>query len=185
MQRPFSLRRRLIAGASLAAAAVLLPTAALAASGSPAAPARAANVPFCSSAHTDVWYGLPGNGAAGSSYYELEFTNIGHTTCQFFGFPGVSADNVSGVRVGKPATHTGGRLEVVLTPGETAHVVLRVVDAGAVCLHPKNTSVLKIYAPEQTAFEILGFASQGCTGRSVLQVDSIHPGTGVPGYTNS
>jgi hypothetical protein len=184
MKRPVSLSRRLAVGASLAAAAILLPTAALAASGSPAAPARAA-IPFCSSPNTDVWYGLPGNGAAGSSYYQLEFTNIGHTTCRFFGYPGVSADNIHGAQVGKPATHSGGRIEVVLAPGETAHVVLRVTDAGAVCLHPQNASVLKIYAPEQTASEILGFPSQGCPGKSVLHVDSIHAGTGVPGYTNS
>jgi len=176
--------RRFAAGLSLAAAAVLLPTAALAASGAAAAKAHPA-VPACRSSATDIWYGLPGNGTAGSSYYQLEFTNVGHATCSFFGFPGVSADNIHGAQVGKPARRTGHRHLALLTPGETAHVVLRVIDAGAVCAHPINASVLKIYAPGQTAFTILGFATQGCHGRSVLIVDSIHPGTGVPDYTTS
>jgi hypothetical protein len=176
------LSRKLVAGASLAAAAVLLPTAALASSSAPAAPAAPA-VPRCTSSHTQVWYGLPGDGAAGSSFYQLEFTNIGHSTCSFFGYPGVSADGPGGHEVGLPATHSGGKLLVVLAPGETAHVVLRVTDAGAICAHPHNAVALRIFAPGQTASEILGFDSQGCLGTSVLHVDSIHAGTGVPGFT--
>lgn len=183
-----TLGRRVVAGASLAAAAILLPTAALAASSSPGAPAaRSAAaqpaVPGCTSAHTLVWYGLPGDGAAGSSYYQLEFSNVGHTTCSLFGYPGVSADAVGGAQVGLPATHSGGRVLAVLAPGQTAHVVLRVVDAGAVCAHPKKAVALRIFAPGQTASEILGFDSEGCPGKSVLHVDSVHPGTGIPGFT--
>ena len=183
-----ALSRRVVAGVSLAAAAILLPTAALAASSSPAAPATTSAaatpaVPGCTSAHTDVWYAVPGDGTAGSSFFQLEFSNVGHTTCSLFGYPGVSADAVGGAEVGLPATHSGGRLLVVLAPGETAHVVLRVVDAGAVCTHPKNAVVLRIFAPGQTASEVLGFDSQGCPGKSVLHVDSVHPGVGIPGFT--
>ena len=87
--------------------------------------------------------------------------------------------------MGRPASHTGSRLLVDLAPGATAHVVLKVTDAGAICGHPQNASVLRIYAPGQTASKLLGFATQGCPGRSVLPADSIHPGTGVPGYTIS
>ena len=184
MKMTTRLSRRLAAGVSLAAAAVLLPTAALAASGAAGAQASPA-VPACTSTRTDVWYGLPGNGTAGASYYEIQFTNVGHSTCSFYGYPGISADNIHGNQVGKAATHGGGRLLVVLAPGATGHVVLKVVDAGAVCLHPQNASGLKIYAPGQTAWEFIGLATQGCPGRSVLSVDSIHPGTGVPDYSNS
>jgi Protein of unknown function (DUF4232) len=174
--------RRIATGISVAAAAILLPTAALASSASPAAPARP-TAPACTASATEVWYGEPGDGAAGSSFFQLEFTNIGHSTCSFFGYPGVSADNIHGHIVGKPATHSGGRVLAVLTPGATAHVVLRVVDAGAICSHPLNASALRIFAPGQRASEIIGLATQGCPGTSVLHVDSIHPGTGIPGFT--
>jgi uncharacterized protein DUF4232 len=178
------LSRRIAAGASVAAAAVLLPTAALAASAGPAAPATPAHAPYCVSAHTEVWYGLPSDGALGSSYFQIEITNIGHTTCFLYGYPGVSADDIHGHQVGKPATHGGGRVGATLTPGATAHFVLRVVDAGAIVgCTPVDASVLKIYAPEQSHPKILGFPSQGCAGKSVLSVDSVHPGTGVPGQT--
>lgn len=185
MKLTSTLSRRVIAGASLAAAAILLPTAALAASAGPAAVSAASQpaIPGCTSNNTDVWYAVPGDGTAGSSYYQLEFSNVGHTTCSLFGYPGVSADSANGPEVGQPATHSGGRVLAVLAPGDTAHVVLRVVDAGAVCAHPKNAVALRIYAPGQTASKVLGFDSQGCPGTSVLHVDSIHPGTGIPGYT--
>ena len=75
------LGRRLAAGVSLAAAAILLPTAALASSAAAGAPAARPAIPACGSSVTDVWYGLPGNGTAGASYYELEFTNTGHSAC--------------------------------------------------------------------------------------------------------
>ena len=185
--------RRIIGGASLAAAAILVPVAALASSAAPtassasartAAPARA-DTPACTSAHTDIWYAQPGDGTAGAIYYQLEFTNIGRATCSFYGYPGVSADGPRGGEVGRPATHSGGRLLVVLAPGQTAHVVLRVTDAGAICAHPENATALRVYAPGQLASMVFGFSSQGCPGTSVLHVDSIHPGTGVPGYTIS
>jgi len=176
------LSRRIAAGVSLAAAAILLPTAALAASSAAGAKASPA-IPGCTSTSTRVWYAEPGDGTLGSVYYQLEFSNVGHATCSLYGYPGVSADNIHGTQVGKPATHGGGRVLAVLAPGQTAHVVLRVVDAGAVCAHPQNASGLKIYAPGQTAWEFIGLATQGCPGKSVLHVDSVHPGAGIPGYT--
>jgi Protein of unknown function (DUF4232) len=182
MKRHISLSRRFAVGASITAAAILLPTAALAASSGPAAPARAA-APDCTSSQTRVWYGLPSDGTLMASYYQLEFSNISHSTCSFYGYPGVSAINVHGNQVGKPATHSGGRLSVVLSPDQTAHVVLRIAVAGAICEHPQNATVLKVYAPNQRAATYLGLASQGCPGVSVLHVDSIHPGAGIPVYT--
>lgn len=181
MNLSIRLSRRIVAGASLAAAAVLLPTAALAssaASGSSAHPAAT-----CSSSVTRVWYGLPSDGAAGSSFFQIEISNIGHSTCSFFGYPGVSALDIHGHQVGLPATHSGGRLLVTLAPGGTTHFVLRVVDAGIVCAHPVNATVLRVFPPGQTHAQILGFPSQGCPGKSVLSVDSVHPGTGIPGFT--
>lgn len=48
----------------------------------------------------------PGSGAAGSSYYPIEFTNASSTTCTLYGYPGVSFVTASGVQVGAAATRT-------------------------------------------------------------------------------
>lgn len=183
------LARRLAAGLGLAGAAILLPTAALASSahsGAAAHPAVGASVPRgCTSNHTRVWYGEPGDGALGHIYYQLEFSNVGRSACSLYGYPGVSAVDIHGNQVGKPATHSGGRLLVILRPGATAHVVLAVTQAGAVCSHPVNASELRVFAPGQFHAEYVPLATQGCRGKSVLHVDSVHRRAGVPGYSHS
>src|SRR5258708_25414097 len=96
------------------------------------APGGASVLPGCRSANTRVWYGLPGDGAAGHIFYQLQFSNIGHSACTFFGYPGVSALDIHGHQVGKPATHTGAKLPLTLAPGTTAHLGLEVPTASAV-----------------------------------------------------
>jgi Protein of unknown function (DUF4232) len=86
--------------------------------------------------------------------------------------------------VGPPATHSGTRLSVTLRPGGTAHVLLVVVDAHLLCAHPVKTTDLRVFPPGQTRAQAVPFASLGCPGKSVLNVDSIHPGTGIPGYSH-
>lgn len=183
------LGRRIAAGIGLAGAAILLPTAALAASGHSAAAghqaAPAVAPAACTSNHTRVWYGEPGDGATGHIYYQLEFSNIGHTTCSLFGYPGVSAIDIHGHQVGKPATHSGGRLLVTLLPGATAHVVLAVTQAGFVCSNPVNASELRVFAPGQTHAQFVPLATQGCAGKSLLHVDAVHPRAGIPGFSAS
>ena len=183
------LGRRLAVGFGLAGAAVLLPTAALASSahsGAAAHPSVRAVAPAaCTSNHTRVWFGEPGDGATGHVYYQLEFSNTGKTACSLYGYPGVSALDTNGHEVGKPATHSGGRQLVTLLPGETAHVVLAVTQAGFVCSHPVSASVLRVFAPGQTHAQLVPLATQGCTGKSLLHVDSIHPRAGIPGFSAS
>jgi len=177
--------RRIVAGLGLACAAILLPTSALASSAGSNAPARLA-AGRCLSQNTTVWYAVPSNGTAGSSYFDLEFSNTGTSTCTFFGFPGISALNSQGHQVGLPATRTGpqGAL-ITLPPGGTAHVILRVVDAGAVCLPPVNAVALRVFAPGQFSSELVPFFSQGCPSRSVLSMDALHANTGIPFFQNT
>ncbi len=176
--------RRLATGLGLAAAAVLLPAAALAMPGSSSELAHPA-VARCFSANTRVWIGQPGDGAAGSSYFQLEFSNIGHAACTFYGYPGVSAVNTTGKQIGRPATHGGAKFLITVAPGETAHVVLRATDAGAVCTHPVNTVLLNVYPPGQFSSQLVSFQWQGCAGKSVLSVDAMHARAGIPGYSIS
>jgi len=174
--------RRLAAGVGLACAAILLPTAALASSAGSDAPAHPA-LAACHAVGTEVWNAAQGNGAAGTIYYEIEISNVGHHTCTLKGYPGVSELNIHGSQVGLPATHGGIKPLVTLAPGDTSHFVLRVVDAGAVCAHPVNGSTLRVYPPGQKVAQLLGFPNQMCPRRSTMSVDAVHPGTGIPFYS--
>lgn len=179
--------RRIAVGFGLAAAAALVPAVALAAPSAPIASARAAAhaASGCTSVHTRAWYGLPGDAATGHSFIQLELSNIGHSTCTFFGFPGVSALDSHGHQVGHPATHTGHRIGVTLAPGATTHMVLVITDASLVCSHPVKATDLRIFPPGQFHSQNVPLATRQCIGKSVLSVDSVHPGTGIPGFTNS
>ncbi len=176
--------RRLAAGIGLATAAVLLPVAALASSAAPVASDAASQAtPACHSAQTRIWYGLPADNATGHSYFQLQISNIGHSACTFFGFPGVSALNSHGNQVGRPATRYGHRISVTLQPGDTAHVVLVVVNASLVCSHPVQATELRVFPPGQFAAQSTPLATRACPGKSVLSVDSVHSGAGIPGFT--
>src|ERR1700722_12439051 len=44
-----------------------------------------AGLPSCTTANLDVWLNTEGNGAAGSSYYNLNFTNLSSHACTLRG----------------------------------------------------------------------------------------------------
>jgi len=180
MKRIPQLRPRLAAGAGLAVAAILLPTAALASSGSAAqASHRAAT---CAANHTRVWYGEPVGVAAGHSYVEFQLSNISRSTCALFGYPGVSALNSSGTEVGKPARHAGNKITVTLAPGATAHFVLKITSAPLICAHPVSAAQIRVFPPGQFHAQKLPLATEQCVSRSVMSVDAVHPRAGIPGF---
>jgi hypothetical protein len=181
--------RRLAVGVSLACAAVLLPAAALAASGGHAAQSRvtAARVVAapCHAAATEVWNAAQSNGAAGTIYWEFEISNIGHSACTLFGYPGVSEINIHGHQVGLPATHSGTKLLVTLAPGGTSHFLLAVHDAGAFCVHPVTGSTLRVFPPGQKTSQLIEFPEAMCPHKSTMHVDAVHPGTGIPFFSRN
>ena len=110
----------------------------------PLAAASAAAAPACTT--TINWIGLPGDGHAGGQVVQLEFSNTGQVTCTLHGHPGV-AQMDAGRQVGRPATWTGTPATVTLKPGATAHAVLTVHDAGALCAKPQTSTYLSVIAP--------------------------------------
>jgi hypothetical protein len=186
MQLTTRARRRLAVGAALACAAIATPVAiaASAASGAPAHPAAAA-APGCRAAATEVWLGLPGNGAAGTTFYQLEFSNIGRGTCTLFGHPGVSGVDRSGHQAGLPASWTGVPRTVTLAPGATSHVILAVTSTGSLCTNPVTAARLRVYPPGQTVAKPVFLSVQVCPHRVTLRVAPVRAGTGVPGFTTS
>ena len=192
-----ALRTRALRRVALAAGAATVLAAAgggvaVGATASGARPAAAASVAECATSQLRVWYGEPAGAAAGSSYFELEFSNVGTTDCVLDGFPGVSGVTAAGAQLGTSATwnHVIEPSSVVLGPGGTAHVVLQVADVynypTSTC-EPTEAYGLRVYPPNQTASVVVPFAFEACakTGPTYLSVDPLNAGVGIPLYTNS
>jgi hypothetical protein len=187
--RRFSLRTGAVAAAVMSAAAgTAIATAATAGSATTAtltAARAAASARHCTAADLGVW--IPpnqGNGAAGTIYYPLEFTNLSHSTCSMYGFPGVSAINSNGHQLGVPATWPGGtRRTVTLAPGATAHATLAYHDAVIGSYPPANHAQafeLRIYPPGQRSTQEAYWPLTALTNRvPYLSVGPIQPGVGT------
>ena len=187
--RRFSLRTGAVAAAVMSAAAgTAIATAATAGSATTAtltAARSAASTRHCTAADLGVW--IPpnqGNGAAGTIYYPLEFTNLSHSTCSMYGFPGVSAINSNGHQLGVPATWPGGtRRTVTLVPGATAHATLAYHDAVIGSYPPANHAQafeLRIYPPGQRSTQEAYWPLTALTNRvPYLSVGPIQPGVGT------
>jgi len=184
--------RRGLAACAVGCAAILIPTAALAAPGGRAAarPGTAA-APGCATGALTVWLGIPGDGAAGSTSYQLELSNTSGKTCTLYGFPGVSAVGTGGRQLGVAASRDYAdpvRL-VTLRRGATAHVLLKIVDVGnfppASC-HPATAVALRVYPPNDRRSVEVPFSFQGCgkSGPVFLYVRTTAGGTGVPGFSS-
>ena len=177
-----------MAVAGIACAAILTPATALAAPGHPAA--RAAATPACATSDLRVWLGVPGQGALGTTAYQLELSDISRHTCTLFGFPGVSAVAAGGQQLGSPATrdHFDPTRLVTLRRGATAHVFLRITNVAflppAAC-HPADAIGLKVFPPGQRTATVVSFPFRACAkkGPVFLIVRTTVAGTGIPGFS--
>jgi hypothetical protein len=128
-------------------------------------------------------------GAAGSLYQVIDFTNIGNTACTLYGYPGVS------LAAGTPVTQVGQAAQrsptapatlVTLRPGQTGNALLRITQAlnypTDKCV-PKATTYLQIYPPNQTTPIYLAFTSTGCSSSTVklLTIGVVQAGSGSSG----
>jgi hypothetical protein len=125
-------------------------------------------------------------GAAGSVYQVIDFTNISATSCTLYGYPGVSlAGGTPVAQIGAAASRSTatGPSVVALAPGETANALLRITQAlnypTAKC-SPTPTTYLQIFPPDQFTPIYLAYKSTGCASTSVnlLSISVIQPGTG-------
>lgn len=128
-------------------------------------------------------------GAAGSIYQDIDFTNTGSAPCTLYGYPGVSlGTGMPFHQVGAAASRstTAAPSVVTLQPGKTANALLRVTQAlnypRATC-SPAATTYLQIYPPNQTAAIYLPYKSTGCTSASVklMTIGVVQAGTGSNG----
>jgi hypothetical protein len=157
--------------------------------------ASATTAPRCTTSELVVWLNTRGSGTAGSTYYDLEFTNLSAHTCSIVGYPGVSALNFAGQQLGNAAGHDGEHASALITlasgaaqtglegfqTGNTATVVLQITDTGN---YPPSTcgrvaaAGLRVYPPDQTASKVVPFPFVACSHRGplFLHVESVQTG---------
>lgn len=191
---PKAIRRAAAVIAAAAVAGLIATSAAFAASSSGAVPtadtsrAAPAAVRACTADDLGVWLAVAQlDGAAGSVYYPLQFTNLSRHVCAMRGFAGVSAVDRSLRQLGSPAgrAHVVPVRTVVLAPGRTAHAVLRYGDvtvSTAPGCHPTlRTFELRVYPPGQHHATYAAFDFEVCShaGPVYMDIGPIQAGVGT------
>jgi hypothetical protein len=145
----------------------------------------AAGTPTCATRYLKATLGVV-QGAAGSIYQIIDFTNISGAACTMFGYPGVAlAGGTPVAQIGAAArrsTASSARL-VTLAPSETANALLQITQAAnypASRCAPKASTYLQIYPPNQTTPIYLAYKSTGCSSSAVnlLTIGVVQPGNG-------
>jgi hypothetical protein len=131
--------------------------------------AAAGGPPGCATRDLKATVGVA-QGAAGSVYQVIDFTNIGTASCSLYGYPGIALAGGSPVtQIGMAASRSpqAGPALVTLKPGDVANTLLRITQA-------------QIYPPNQTTPIYLGYKSTGCsaTGVNLLTVSVVQSGAG-------
>jgi hypothetical protein len=124
-------------------------------------------------------------GAAGSTYVQIVFTNNSNATCTLYGYPGVAlagGSPVGQIGVAADENPTTPRQLVTLAPGAAASAQLRVVSAQnfpAARCHAHQTRFLQVYPPNQTTPIYVPFTSTACAKPvHLLVVDVVKQGAG-------
>ncbi|GAA3822441.1 hypothetical protein GCM10022403_064920 [Streptomyces coacervatus] len=87
-------------------------------------------------------------GAAGSLYWPIRFTNTSATACTLRGYPGVSVLDTAHRQIGPAATHSGRPFSTVtLAPAHSVSAVIRTTNGpiGGPCL--RTGTYLRVYPP--------------------------------------
>jgi hypothetical protein len=148
-------------------------------------PNTASGAPGCATRDLKATVGIA-QGAAGSVYQVIDFTNIGTASCSLYGYPGIALAGGSPVtQIGAAASRSpqAGPALITLKPGNVANTLLRITQAQnyptSRC-SPMASTYLQIYPPNQTTPIYLGYKSTGCsaTGVNLLTVSVVQSGAG-------
>ena len=114
-----------------------------------------------------------GEGAAGSTYYDLTLTNTSGQVCRTGGFGGVSlVGDGNGTQIGAPADRTepGKVRAITLRPDGRATATLRVTNAEnyspSKC-DPAAAEGFRVYPPNETHAAYVAQGSTGCRNDTV------------------
>jgi hypothetical protein len=159
-----------------------------AASGTPATgaatPTVAGAAPACPTRSLGLKLGS-GQGAAGSTFQAIDFTNISNASCTLYGYPGVSLAGgkpVTQIGLAAAESHATARKLVTLSPGAVASAVLQIAHAvnfPAARCGLVTADYLQIYPPNQTTPGYLHYRSQTCAKKvQILTISVVQPGSG-------
>ena len=151
------------------------------AASSASAAAAPAAIGRCTAGNLAVWVNADSaDGTAGTTFFHLDFTNIGRSTCYLNGWPGVSATSLGGAQLGPAAARQNGvpAANIDIAPGRTAHVVLGYEDIQVdPSCKPANAAFLKVYPPSSVAAKRAFFPLSVCrTNRNDLNVRRVQAG---------
>ncbi len=140
--------------------------------------------PACGPSQLAVWINTQGSGAAGSFYYDLEFTNISMRACTLTGYPGVSGLNAAAAQLGAPAARDPAHAAATVTLkgalvqpggpvglGGSATAVLRIVDVDnfpAATCGRATAAGLRVYSPGQTVAKFVSLPFLACARTKAL-----------------
>ncbi len=167
------------------AALALGATLAAVATGAPPVAASATAAPPCATSRLVIWLDTQGSGAAGSTYYTLELTNLSRSACTLSGYPRVSAVDLRARAVGSAASRDAAHpaRTVRLAPGASATAVLRIVDAANFPRHtcrPTTAAGLRVSAPHAPGSKLVPFPFHACSragpGPVYLTVQAVERG---------
>jgi Protein of unknown function (DUF4232) len=171
---PLGLRRRSLAAggvAALAAAGAAVALATASAGAAVAHHAAAASSPGCTTAQLSVKFLNKPNGAAGTIYYPVQFTNKGTQACTLRGYPGVSAVTSSGAQIGNPASRSGTAVRTVtIAPKKSASTMVgfaHTANFPAAKCKPVTAKGLRVIPPNQTTSVTIKRKFSACSSKSV------------------
>ena len=133
----------------------------------------------CKTSGLVVWIDTRGDAAAGSVYYTLKFTNQSRQTCALVGYPGVSAVDLRGQRLGSAASRSpAGARTVTLANDEAAGALLQISQAAnfpASACRIVPAAGLRIYPPNQATSKVVPIPFHACSrsGPVYLHVEPV------------
>ena len=152
----------------------------------------AASVRACTTANLDVWLDTQGNGAAGSSYYNLNFTNLSAHACTLRGYPGVSGITQAGIQLGSAAGRNPQHAPALITLASaktangfndntsrsTATVILQITVAEnfpTSSCRPVTAAGLRVYPPGQKESTVVPYPFVACakSGSVYLHIEAV------------
>jgi hypothetical protein len=152
----------------------------------------AATTPACTTSSLVIWLNTVGNGAAGSSYYNLNFTNLSKHACTLMGYPGVSGVSLTNRQVGSSAARDETVAPAVITltsarsarglesasTHNTATVILQITEVEnypATTCSQISAAGIRVYPPGQTASKVIAFPFAACArgGPRYLHVEAV------------
>jgi hypothetical protein len=129
--------------------------------------AAAPAIPICRVVVLNVRLG-PSEGAAGTIYYPIIFTNTGPLRCSLTGYPGVSSVDAQGRQIGAPAKRVPPipKRRVVLAPGGSARAVYgqaQALNYPKTTCRPVTARALRVYPPNETRSRIIALRHLACS----------------------